>query len=230
MKAMEAKLAGASAAQAENTKKVMSRMAAGSDNALLSVVVASWVQWLADYKKNKDEEDAIKKQEAQMQEYLKQKKDGAKAVLDKMNAATDSGLVEHVISTWAQHFADMKESAKMEAIMAEHEAKFASLNGRQKDNAKGVMSRVNEEQQLNVMLRHFSMWAMDTKMERVMKYYNSKMEGKKHQLQSVQSLFKNFAQQLDQGLKADADSARDSRRKSRDDAGVVLPDINAGRR
>merc|ERR1719486_1570208 len=45
MKAMEAKLASASAAQAENTKKVMSRMASGSDNALLTVVLGSWVTW-----------------------------------------------------------------------------------------------------------------------------------------------------------------------------------------
>jgi hypothetical protein len=227
MKAMEAKLAGASAAQTENTKKVMSRMAAGSDNALLSVVLTSWVHWLADYKKNKDMEDEVKAQEAKMQEYLKQKKEGAKAVLDKMNSATDSGLVEHVISTWAQHYADQKEAHKMELIMAENEAKFASLNGRQKDNAKGVMGRVNEETQLNCLLRHFLMWATDTKVERVMKYYNSKMDSKKHQLQSVQSLFKNFATQLDQGLKGEADSARDSRRKNRDDG--FLPDINAKR-
>merc|ERR1719428_225018 len=45
MKAMEAKLASASEAQTENTKKVMSRMAAGSDTALLTVVLGSWVQW-----------------------------------------------------------------------------------------------------------------------------------------------------------------------------------------
>merc|ERR1719160_1699518 len=188
------------------------------------------MQWLVDYKKNKDQEDAIKAQEKAMEDFMKQKKDGAKQVLDKMNAATDSGLLEHVMSTWAQKYKDDQDARKMELIMAENEAKFGALNGRQKDNAKGVMGRVNEQMELNCLLRHFSMWAMDTKMERIMRYYNSKMEGKKHQLQSVQSLFKNFAQQLDQGLKADADSARDSRRKSRDDAGVVLPDINAGRR
>merc|ERR1719420_1400122 len=134
------------------------------------------------------------------------------------------------MSTWAQQYRDNIEAKKMEEIMAANEAKFASLNGRQKDNAKGVMGRVNEQMELNCLLRHFSMWAMDTKLERIMKHYNSKMESKKHQLQSVQSLFKNFAQQLDQGLKADADSARDGRRKSpKDDSGVVLPDINAKR-
>merc|ERR1712025_207713 len=142
MKAMEAKLASASAAQTENTKKVMARMSAGSDNALLSLCISSWVQFIEDYEKNKDMEDAVKLQEQQMAEFMAKKKEEAKAVLDKMNTATDSGLVEHVMSTWATFFKEREEAMKMERIMAENEAKFASLNGRQKDNAKGVMGRV----------------------------------------------------------------------------------------
>jgi hypothetical protein len=229
MAAMEAKLAAQSKGQAENSKKVMARMSAGSDNALLTVVIGSWVQYIADYKKNKDEEDKIKAQEKAMEEYLKQKKDGAKAVLDKMNSATDSGLVEHVMSTWAQAYKEKMEAIKMEQIMAENEARFGALNGRQKDTAKGVMSRVNEEMDLNMLLKHFCAWSTDTKLERIMRHYNSKMESKKHQLQSVQHLFKNFANQLDQGLRQE-DSARDSSsRRRRDDGSVSLPDINAKR-
>merc|ERR1719486_1104058 len=74
MKAMEAKLAAHSAAQAENTKKVMTRMTAGSDTSLMTLVFSNWVQWLADYKKNKDTEDAVKEQEKRMQEFLAKKK------------------------------------------------------------------------------------------------------------------------------------------------------------
>merc|ERR1719265_1576323 len=162
-----------------------------------------------------------------MAEYLAKKKDEAKSVLDRMNSSTDSGLVEHVMSTWAQQFRDNQEALKMERIMAENEAKFGALNGRQKDNAKGVMGRVNEQQDLNVMLRCFSMWSIDTKLERTMRYYNGKMDGKKEQLASVQHLFKNFAQQLDQGLKGDADSARSRGRREGD--GNYLPDIHAKR-
>merc|ERR1719217_1128079 len=226
MAAMEAKLASASAAQTENTKKVMARMSAGSDNAILQLTLTAWKQFLEDYKKNKDQEDAIKAQEKAMEEFMKQKKDGAKQVLDKMNSATDSGLVEHVMSTWAQKFKDDKEARRMEEIMAENEARFGALNGRQKDNAKGVMSRVNEQMELNCLLKHFCAWATDTKLERIMRHYNSKMDSKKQQLQSVQHLFRNFAQQLDQGLKGDADSARDSgSRRRKDDGGVTLPEI-----
>merc|ERR1712078_555661 len=130
------------------------------------------------------------------------------------------------MSTWCQKFKEDEESRKMELIMAENEAKFGALNGRQKDNAKGVMGRVNEQMDLNLLLRHFSAWATDTKLERIMRHYNSKMDSKKHQLQSVQHLFKSFANQLDQGLKAD-DSARDSgSRRKKDDGSVSLPEIS----
>merc|ERR1719230_1345015 len=104
---------------------------------------------------NKDMEDAVKEQELKMQEYLKKKKENAAGVLDKMNSATDSGLVEHVVSTWCQMYSDNKKAAKLERVMIEQQEKFAALNGRQKDNAKGVMSRVNEMMALNLMLRHF---------------------------------------------------------------------------
>merc|ERR1719424_1258145 len=100
-----------------------------------------------------------------------------------MNAATDGGLVEHVMSTWAQHFKDDQEGRKMEQLMAENEARFGALNGRQKDNAKGVMGRVNEQMELNCMLRCFSFWSTDTKVERIIRHYSNKMEGKKQQLQ-----------------------------------------------
>jgi len=226
LNAMEAKLAAQSTAQMENSKKVMTRMSAGSDSALLNLVVGAWKEYIADYHKNKEEEDMIKAQEKAMAEFLAKKKDEAKGVLDRMNASTDSGLVEHVISEWVQMWRDEQDSLKMERLMAENEAKFAALAGRQKDNAKGVQQRVNEEMALNLMLKHFSSWATDTKMERIMRHYNGKMESKKAQLQSVQHLFKNFANQLDQGLKADADSARDSgSRRRREDGSVTLPDI-----
>merc|ERR1719159_1646907 len=59
LNAMEAKLAAQSTAQMENSKKVMTRMSAGSDTAILQLTLTGWIQYLADYKKNKEEEDAV---------------------------------------------------------------------------------------------------------------------------------------------------------------------------
>merc|ERR1719217_136773 len=46
MKAMEAKLASASSAQMENSKKVMTRMSAGSDTAILQLTLTGWIQYI----------------------------------------------------------------------------------------------------------------------------------------------------------------------------------------
>merc|ERR1719183_2534221 len=127
-------------------------------------------------------EDAVKAQEQQIAEYMAKKKDEAKGVLDRMNSATDSGLIEHCMSSWAENYTSNKKAKQLESLMADNEAKFASLNGRQKDNAKGVMGRVNEELDLNLMLKMFAAWALDSKLERVMRHYNSKMESNQNQL------------------------------------------------
>merc|ERR1719395_314238 len=134
---MEAKLKAQSDKNKENTKSVLMRNLAAGDNMLMDCCLEAWKSWLADYKKNKDEEDAIKAAEQKMNEFMKGKNEGAKGIIDRMNSATDSGLCEHVMSTWAQYWKDNQEARKMEILMAENEAKFASLCGRQKDNAKG---------------------------------------------------------------------------------------------
>merc|ERR1711959_629658 len=101
MAAMEAKLASQTAAQAENNKKVMARMAGGSDNALLTVILGAWVQFSADYKKNKEEEDDIERREHQFAEFMKQKKEGAKAVLDKMKPSLEHSMDDRRTMLWA---------------------------------------------------------------------------------------------------------------------------------
>merc|ERR1719443_1779291 len=89
-------------------------MSAGSDTAILQLTLTGWIQYLADYKKNKEEEDAIRAQEKAMADFLAKKKDEAKNVLDRMNASTDSGLCEHVMSTWCQQYKDNREARRME--------------------------------------------------------------------------------------------------------------------
>merc|ERR1719420_1016287 len=124
---IEAKLAESMAKGKENAKAVLMRNLAQGDNMLMDVCLEAWKGWLADYKKNKDTEDAIKAQEAKVAEFMKNKSDGAKSVIDKMNSATDSGLVEHVISTWIQYRKDMKKAEELEAMLNGENAKFASF-------------------------------------------------------------------------------------------------------
>merc|ERR1719171_1995834 len=117
MAEIEKKLAESMAKNKDNAKAVLMRNLASGDNMLMDVCMEAWKGWLVEYKKNKDQEDAVKAAEQKVADFMKSKSEGAKGVIDRMNAATDSGLVEHVISTWVQYWNDLKKAAEMEAIL-----------------------------------------------------------------------------------------------------------------
>merc|ERR1711904_118900 len=117
LKEIEAKLAAQAGKNKDNAKAVLMRNLAQGDNMLMDVCIEAWKGWLIEYKKNKDEEDAVKAAEQKVADFMKNKSEGAKGIIDRMNAATEGGLVEHVMSTWAQHFKDLKKAAEMEELI-----------------------------------------------------------------------------------------------------------------
>merc|ERR1719473_517212 len=104
MAEMEAKMKEQAGKNKENTKSVLMRNLAASDNMLCDTCLEAWKSWLVDYKKNKETEDAVKLAEQRVEAFMKSKSEGAKGIIDRMNSASDSGLCEHVMSTWAQFF------------------------------------------------------------------------------------------------------------------------------
>merc|ERR1719335_70749 len=128
---IEAKLAAQAGKNKDNAKAVLMRNLAQGDNMLMDVCLEAWKSWLVEYKKNKDQEDAVKAAEQKVAEFMKSKSEGAKGVIDRMNAATDSGLVEHVISTWVQYWKDLKKAEEMEAILNGAQGKFGAFSEEQ---------------------------------------------------------------------------------------------------
>merc|ERR1712054_734644 len=228
---IEAKLAAQAGKNKDNAKAVLMRNLAQGDNMLMDVCMEAWKGWLADYKKNKESEDAVKAQEAKVAEFMKNKSDGAKSVIDKMNSATDSGLVEHVISTWVQYRKDLKKAEEMEAILNGENAKFASFAARNKNGAMSAGQKATEVKEYGLYIHSFLLWTEFCRVERLLRYYTTRMDHKKHQLQGLQSMFRNFATQLESGLKEgtprDAAALKDGGRKlSKSDNTVSLPNIH----
>merc|ERR1719387_379721 len=113
LKAAQAKLAGYKADQAENTKRVMMRMNAGSDASLLNLCLQSWTSYIEEYKKNKEFEDKVKAAEKQVQDFLKKKSEEARGVLDRMSAGSDTGLISLVFGTWSKDFLEEKKAREL---------------------------------------------------------------------------------------------------------------------
>merc|ERR1711977_620301 len=216
----------------DNAKAVLMRNLAQGDNMLMDVCLEAWKSWLVEYKKNKESEDAVKAQEAKVAEFMKNKSDGAKSVIDKMNSATDSGLVEHVISTWVQYRKDMKKAEELEAMGSGENAKFASFAARNKNGAMSAGQKATEVKAYGLLNHAMLLWTEVTKVERLLRYYTNRMDHKKHQLQGLQSMFRNFATQLESGLKEgtprDAAALGDkkgSKRLSKSEQTTSLPNI-----
>jgi hypothetical protein len=228
---IEAKLSAQAGKNKGNAKAVLMRNLASGDNMLMDVCMEAWKGWLVDYKKNKDQEDAVKAAEQKVADFMKSKSEGAKGVIDRMNAATDSGLVEHIISTWVQYFKDMKKAEEMEAILNGANSKFGAFSERNKAGAMSAGQKAQAVKEYGLLNHSMCLWSEFCKVERLLRYYQTRMEGKKHQLSGLQTMFRNFATQLETGLKdgtpRDAASIKNgSKKMSKSDNTVSLPNIH----
>merc|ERR1719443_1760134 len=82
VKELEGRLSSFAEAQAANTKKVMARMNASNDASVMDMHFQAWVQFLQEYRKNKEYEDMLKQAEAK-----------TKKVMARMNAGNDASVM-----------------------------------------------------------------------------------------------------------------------------------------
>mmetsp|Transcript_83496 Transcript_83496/g.221517 ORF Transcript_83496/g.221517 Transcript_83496/m.221517 type:complete len:557 (-) Transcript_83496:116-1786(-) len=233
MMELEGKLQTFQSKQSDNTKKVMARLGSDQDSTVMSMAWSAWMTFLEDYKKNKEFEDKVKETEAKMAEFMKKKKEDAKTVLDRMNGATDSGLMAMCLQNWYNYINDFKKAKRMEEKMAKSTGNLSSMKIRQKGNAMNVQGRINEQIKANLIFRCFGAWSLESKVNHIDRYYTNKMNHKRQQLSSVQTLFKSFAKQLEEGL-GNIEGPEDTYRTrakvpgmAKDHNSVSLPDIHA---
>merc|ERR1711977_801156 len=82
-----------------------------------------------------------------------------------------------------------------------------------------------------LVLHAWLLWTDVTKVERMLRYYQNRIEGRKHQLQGLQTMFRTFATQLETGLKdgtpRDAASIKNgSKKMNKTEGSVSLPNIH----
>lgn len=186
---------------ARNAKQVLGRMNAGNDEGLVAMTFKCWNQFCEDYKKNKELEDAVKAAEQKLDTWKAKQKDGATSVLNRMSAATNTSQMHTFLQAWAEY---VRETRDMHAQQEMLGGKASQLNGfamRNKGSAKQEMMRMTLVQEHTAMYMCLGRWKRETKLERMRRYGKEKNNKRKQQLIGVKGLFKNFASELEQGLK-----------------------------
>jgi hypothetical protein len=198
--ATDAKLKNMKEAQKENAKKSMMRVCSGNDHTLMDLCFDTWAKWYAEELKNKEFNDMVRKEEAALKAYMDKKKDGAKSVLNKMTAGTDTGLISMCMTAWVSLYLEDKKGREMEEILTQQKSKFKMLNDRQKGAGYNTVSKANKLEEDGIAMHVFMNWQMYSGIEKIIRLYGGKMDKKRGQLEQVQSMFKSFATQLEQGI------------------------------
>mmetsp|Transcript_19202 Transcript_19202/g.55753 ORF Transcript_19202/g.55753 Transcript_19202/m.55753 type:complete len:529 (-) Transcript_19202:20-1606(-) len=208
------KMGGLKMAQKDNAKKSMIRMCQGNDESLTNLCLQEWAKITAEERKNKAFNEEVRAQEAKMQQYLKGKNEQAKGVLNRMAGSSETGLLHGCFSAWAEDLRQEKKAKEVQDTITAQNQKFANLNVRMKANASSSVARANEMEEENQIMTIFMNWATEAKLGRVARHYAGQMDTKKQQLDAVQTMFKSFASQLEQGIGNTPRTTRKSNRGS----------------
>ena len=202
-------------------------MNAESGVGLQTLTFQAWVKFWEDYNKNKEYEDALKVSEKKVAEFMKNQNDGAKSVLNRMNEGSNAGLLALCLKAWTEFIVEEKKMLEMKEIMENNAAKFGSFTGRNKQSADTVMQKYAEAQDIATILAPFQYWKREAKCEGMKRYGKEKDGKRKEQLKGVKNLFKDFASELDAGLKQGTpriETAQEKKKRERAAGGAPSPE------
>merc|ERR1740123_1248655 len=195
-----AKLEGLQRDQKASAKRNLMRMTNDSDENLITMTFTAWAKSKAEEKKQREFEE----REAALQGKLGHMKGSAggnaKGVLGRVSQESGSGMQGNVFVHWRDHVKSELRARNMEETIKNSEAKFKTLNSKQKGNANNAAESAIQLEEQNFLMSVFMNWHMEVEVSRVVMHYSGKMQGKKQQLEQVQSMFKDFASALEQGI------------------------------
>mmetsp|Transcript_33539 Transcript_33539/g.85811 ORF Transcript_33539/g.85811 Transcript_33539/m.85811 type:complete len:529 (+) Transcript_33539:108-1694(+) len=204
--------AGAAKSKAE---AVLARMNAGNEEGLKQNAWKAWVIFCEEYKKNKEEEDALKGAEAKLNEFMQNQKEGAKSVLSRMTQANDSGLLQTAFTGWIEQVEEEKKAAELEGEMSAKAAKFSQFGIKNKGSAMNATERAAYLQDQLMLVWSFQQWKREYRTECMRRFGKERNDKRKKELVGVKGLFKDFANNLETTLNSGTPRVEDIKSRSR---------------
>lgn len=169
------------ARQKKNSKAVLDRMLAGQAGVLRATTFAAWARDVKATKEEAEIQKTLGQVEAKLAANKNKKKEEAKQVLDRMSAASDSGLAGLVFQTWAKHVGDQKqtrqEAEKLQGMLKNKKAEARkALEKQLGSTSTGILTSA-----LKDWINHFVEWKKENEMktaaEAALKEYQQKKRG-----------------------------------------------------
>mmetsp|Transcript_57624 Transcript_57624/g.129942 ORF Transcript_57624/g.129942 Transcript_57624/m.129942 type:complete len:551 (+) Transcript_57624:69-1721(+) len=212
MESAKTKMDSLKAVQKDNAQKTMARLCAGAEESLRTMSFQAWALSTQDTKKNAKYMTEVKAQEERMKKFQTDNNQRSKAVIERVTGGSDTGLLQTVWKAWFDEYAQSVHAKELDSILSEHQQKFVNMNSQMKERKNATTERANDMEDEVATMVIFMNWATEAKLGRLVQHYSGQMDSKKQQLEAVQSMFKSFATQLEQGISTTPRTTRKSAR------------------
>mmetsp|Transcript_107493 Transcript_107493/g.302536 ORF Transcript_107493/g.302536 Transcript_107493/m.302536 type:complete len:550 (-) Transcript_107493:263-1912(-) len=214
------KMANFKEGQERKTKQVMLRMTAGKDDQVMLLTLQAWAKYVTDLKNENALASQMAEAEAMLADHISRSSDQAKAVIQRMFGQGETGLLVMMRGAWTDQWKIEKQEKELDEAVTNASMKFSQLSKERKRIVKACCDRTNALEEELILKFMFEQWITAAKVERVISYFTGKIDTKNHQLESVQSMFKQFATQLEQGIST---TPRSQRTKGKSGGGQSRP-------
>merc|ERR1711920_454716 len=178
---------------------------------------------MGEEKKQKEFDEREERLQQQLGDMKSKSGGSAKGVLSRVSESSTSGITGNVFVHWRDHTKTEVRARNLENTIQASEAKFKSLNQKQKGNATHAAQNAIDLEEDNQLMNIFMNWAQEVEISRVVMHYSGKMKGKTEQLQQVQSMFKDFTAALEQGMQNTPRTEKTNKRDSSRSKPPALP-------
>lgn len=192
----QAKLAGMRDSQKSAAKNSLMRLAQGNESAMLGMFFQSWTAFAEESKKDAAVNGKVREFEDRLKTCKVTSRQNAKGVLERMAGSMSTDVLLEVMRVWSADIRGEKQEKAHGQKMAAMDTSLANLRSCQKGKAFGVAENAIELERENMLMKVFMNWQMEVQLARVVRHYSGQMETKKRQLESVRTMFNQFANQL----------------------------------
>jgi len=224
-KKLEEMLSSTKAARVEATKKGMAKMLADIDASVVAMCYRDWIAVVTDLKREKGLAAKAEETQELFEAAVAEIKEAAKLVLEFLRGVNDKGLIQMTLEAWVRAWRGAKREARIAAATEANQAKVTAFKSRSKARGTSVAERARVMEEEAIILRIFSAWMLETRMESTLRRHHYKMEAKTQQLVGVQSMFRSFATQLESGLQSTVEASIFAGKSSKCDGDSALPKI-----
>mmetsp|Transcript_61099 Transcript_61099/g.177120 ORF Transcript_61099/g.177120 Transcript_61099/m.177120 type:complete len:603 (+) Transcript_61099:76-1884(+) len=229
-------LESASSSQRERRLAMMKRFAGLVDQDLLQLGFAAFAISLREARAVLESAKVAGASQTKRQRCAKFQRQTTARMMGYVATSSDLIVLREVFGEWCAALARERSEGLLFDTLSSKQFALHSLESKAKASAASALSRAGGYIEEMLLLRVMNAFRMYAQMEIAIRMHQSKVDRKRHQLQGVQNMFRDFAKTLEAGVIDDARSTaalRDhvygGRRLSRTEMTQSLPEIRSDR-